>query len=253
MKSPAFRFAPFAAISLSLAAGWGSAQAAIVTTLPTSALDANTTFSFSSTASGAMSLLGISAKALGTSTNVDGNAWSFNMPVTEVTISTSLLPLSISPVSGKATGAALGINGASGSLILANFALDFQRNVMTGDLITSAGTTKGVDLYNFHVADGLSLSTSGGLSLKMSMDQMYLTSTARASFVSALKLPSFTDAVMAQLDFGQMMVEISPALRLGVSGKAFTGTVAVPEAPSLAMMVLGMLGVAWVSRRSQRR
>ncbi len=226
------------------------AQASIVTTLPTAALDADAVFSFSSQAVTAMKLLGVSASGLGNASAVAGNAWAFNMPVTQVTVAANLLPLSLSPVSGKATGSALGIYGPDGSLVLANFALDFQRNMLKADLITSAGTTQAMDLYSFHVANGLSLSTAGGLSMKMSMDQMVMTATARASFIEALQLPDFTDAVMAKIDFGTMSVNISPSLRLGLSDKPFTlAPVAVPEAPSVALMALGMAGLAWVSRR----
>jgi hypothetical protein len=226
------------------------AQASIVTTLPTAALDADAVFSFSSQAATAMKLLGVSASGLGNASAVAGNAWAFNMPVTQVTVAANLLPLSLTPVSGKATGSALGINGPDGSLVLANFALDFQRNMLKADLITSAGTTKAMDLYSFHVANGLSLSTAGGLSMKMSMDQMFMTATARASFIDALQLPDFTDGVMAKIDFGTMSVNISPGLRLGLSDKAFTMTAsAVPEAPSVALMALGIAGLTWVSRR----
>jgi hypothetical protein len=228
------------------------AQAGIVTTLPTAALDATATFSFSSQAASAMKLLDVSASALGNASATAGKAWSFDMAVTQVTVSANLLPLSLTPVSGKATGSALGISGPDGGLVLANFAMDFQRNMLMGDLITSAGTTKGMDLYSFHVANGLSLSTAGGLSMKMSMDKMFLTAAARASFIDALQLPDFTDAVMAKLDFGTLSVNIAPSLRLGVSDKAFTmaaASVAVPEAPSLALMFLGLAGLAWVSRR----
>jgi hypothetical protein len=226
------------------------AQAGIVTTLPTSALDADAVFSFSSQAITAMKLLDVSASGLGNASAVAGNAWSFNMPVTQVTVSANLLPLSLTPVSGKATGSALGINGPDGSLVLANFALDFQRNMLKADMITSAGTTKAMDLYSFHVAKDLSLSTAGGLSMKMSMDQMYMTATARASFIDALQLPDFTDAVMAKIDFGTMSVDIAPSLRLGLSDKAFLmAPVAVPEAPSMALMLLGLGGLACVSRR----
>ncbi|MEY4765671.1 MAG: hypothetical protein RI907_2344 [Pseudomonadota bacterium] len=236
------------------AAGALSAQAGIVTTLPTAALDANTTFTFSTQAAKAMNLLDLSVSALGNASAVAGNAWSFNMPVTQVTTSLNLLPMSLTPLSGKATGSALDIQGPDGRLVLANFALDFQRNMMTADVTTGLGTTKGMDLYTFRVAEGLQISSNGGLSLSMSMDQMYLTSGARASFVQALQLPDFTDAVMAKIDFGKMMVNISPSLRDGmnVANKAFVvAPAAVPEPASMAYMLLGMLGVALVSRRKQ--
>jgi hypothetical protein len=246
-------FARGAAVGLAFAAQALSASAAIVTTLPTSLLDADATFSFSSTAVKAMTLLGVNAQALGNATNVAGNAWAFNMPVTEVTVAASLLPLSLTPESGKATGSALRIAGPDGGLVLANFALDFNRNVLKADLTTSAGTTKAMDIYGFNVADKLNVSMNGGLSLNMSMNKMILTSGARASFLDALQLPDFADAVMAKLDFGTMDINITPSLRMGVSDKAYVARASmVPEQTSMVYMVLGLLGLSMVSRRVNR-
>ncbi len=253
MKFRITTFARGAALGVAFAVQSMSASAALVTTLPTTLLDADAVFSFSSISIKAMGLLGVSATALGNASNVAGNAWSFNMPVTEVAVGISLLPPSITPVSGKATGSALRIAGPDGGLVLANFALDFNRNVLKADLTTSSGTTKGMDIYGFHVADKLSVSMSGGLSLDMAMDKMILTSGARASFMDALQLPDFADAVMSTLDFGTMKVNISPSLRMGVSDKAFTANASmVPEQPSLAYMLMGLVGLAMVSRRIHR-
>jgi len=245
-------------VMVALGAASMAARAEIVTTLPTSAIDANTNFSFSSKAITAMKLLDINASALGNTTNIGGSPWSFNLPVTEVTTAIGLLPPSLTPVSGRADGSGLRIGSADGALVLANFALDFKRNVLSADFTTSAGTVKGMDVYSFHVKDGLHLSTSGGLSMKMSMDQMFLTSGARAAFIDALALPDFTDAVMAKLDFGTMAVDISPMLRSPVNDRLFKPTLAaaslatpVPEAPSMAAMLLGLFGVALVSRRAR--
>ncbi len=246
-------FARGAALGLAVAVQSLTASAAIVTTLPTTLLDADATFSFSSLSIKAMGLLGVSAQGLGNTTNVTGNAWAFNMPVTEVTVAASLLPLSLTPEAGKATGSALRIAGPDGGLVLANFSLDFKRNVLKADLTTSAGTTKAMDIYGFNVAEKLSVSMNGGLSLNMSMNNMFLTTGARASFLDALQLPDFADAVMAKLDFGTMAINIAPSLRMGVSDKAYVAQATmVPEETSMAYMVLGLLGLSMVSRRVNR-
>ncbi len=240
-------------VMVSLGAASMSARAEIVTTLPTSAIEANTTFTFSAKAVTAMKLLDLSASALGNTTAVGTSGWSYNLPVTQVTTALGLLPPSLTPVSGRADGAALKIAGLDGGLVLANFALDFKRNVLSADFTSESGTIKGMDIYSFNVKEGLKLSTSGGLSMKMSMDQMFLTAGARAAFIDALYLPDFTDAVMAKLDFGTMDVNISPMLRSPVNDKLFKPTLAmataVPEAPSMVLMALGLFGIAVASRR----
>ncbi len=234
--------------SVALAA---STAQAITVTLPTTALDAQSVFTFNSNTVDVMGLFGVGVSALGNSRATATNAWAFEMPVTQVVVSASLLPLALNPVSGQTMGSALDIKGAKGGLVLANFALDFQRNMLTADLTTSSGTLKGFDVYTFHVADGLHLSTSGGLSKQMMLDQMTLTTAAQNQFASALKLPSFAKAAMATLDFGTLSVDISPGLRFGVSAQPFAASV-VPEAPSAFMLMLGLLGLTVVSRRRQR-
>jgi hypothetical protein len=237
------------AVAGSLALSASMAQA-ITITLPTTALDAQSVFTFNSNTVDVMGLFGVGVRALGNSRASASNAWAFEMPVTQVVVSASLLPLALTPVSGQTMGSALDIKGAKGELVLANFSLDFQRSMLVADLTTSGGTLKGFDVYSFHVADGLHLSTSGGLSMQMTLDQMMLTTGAQNQFASALKLPSFAKAAMATLDFGTLSIDIAPGLRFGVSDKAYAASV-VPEAPKPAMLLLGLVGVAWVSRRRQ--
>jgi hypothetical protein len=168
-----------------------------------------------------------------------------------------LMPPSLTPISGEAMGAALGFQrkGAQG-FVLANFGLDFKRSVLQADFITGAGTTKSLDIFNFQVEQGLTISMNGGLSLNMSLDDMMLTPNAKDRFASALNLPSYAVAAMGMLNFGGLDVDINPALRKGVSDKAFTSalasTSAVPEAPQVLMMMLGLVGLAGISRRRGR-
>lgn len=243
-----------ATLALGLSVATSGAQATALTlTLPTTNLDADAVFSFNADVYDVMNGMGLYALGLGNSkqtTTAAGAGISFNMPVTQVSLATSLLPFYISPVSGKASGSALGIYGDEGGLVLANFSLDFKRNVLSADLTTSKGTVKGFDVYNFHVADNLHVSTSGGLSMKMSLDHMMLTDAAQASFASALALPDFAVAILGNLDFGTLAINIAPGLRFDVSDKAFT-TSMVPEVPPMVMLSLGFLGIAAISRRKQ--
>ena len=226
-------------------AGAGAAQA-ITMTLPTTLLDAEATFKFSEESSFLMGNMGVSVSALGNTVQGAGG-WSFMMPITEVTLNASIFPIGLKPVSGEAIGSSLLIQGRKGALSLSNFEMDFKRNIMMADLTTAAGTVKSSDIFSFNVAKGLHVSTTGGLSMDMSLTNMTLTSGAQGAFMSALQLPSFLSAALPLLDLGTLDVEISPSLRFGVSAKPFV--TAVPEASSAAMLALGLVGIALVSRR----
>jgi hypothetical protein len=248
-----WRVVSAASLALSLAAVPFNAQAlSLTTTLPTTNLDANATFSFSSDGQYVLEVMGFAVSGLGNAKQAAGGGLAFDMPITQVSIATSLLPLSLSPVSGQASGSALGIYGETGGLVLANFALDFKRNVLAADLTTAGGTLKNFDIYSFTVSNGLHLSTAGGLSMQMSLDHMMLTTGAQAKFTDALVLPDFAAAILGNIDFGSLAINISPGLRLNVSDKAYLASAVVPETRPVLMMMLGMLGIAVVSRRKQR-
>lgn len=246
-----------ALVGASLLAASMSAHAINVPlTLPTANLNANSTFTFSADSSEMLDALGIGVTGLGNAKAAAGGGLAFDMPVTEVAVTTSLLPFKITPVAGEAMGSALGFtrNNADG-FILANFDLDFKRNVLMADFITTTGTTKAMDVFNFQIDQHLKVSMDGGLSLNMSLNDMYLTTGAQSKFASALKLESWAVAAMPMLEFGAIKVDIDPSLRFGLSDKAFTAsmTTAVPEAPQVAMMMLGLIGLGFVSNRRNRR
>ncbi|HEX5356419.1 MAG TPA: hypothetical protein VFW93_09375 [Aquabacterium sp.] len=234
-----------------VAASFSTQAAAINVTLPTTNIQANSQYTFNSDTQDLMQNMGISVRALGNSKQTTPGLWSFSMPVTDVSLSMSLLPLNISPTAGHASGSALGIYSEEGGLQLANFALDFKRNVLSADFISKAGTTRNFDVYNFNVEQGLHVSTSGGLSMQMSLTQMKLTTGAQSAFMQALVLPDYAIDVLGQLDFGRLDIKISPALRFNVSDKPYTATMAapVPEIPSVGMLALGMFGIAIATRR----
>jgi len=233
-----------------VAASFCTPASAITLTLPTTNLDANAVFSFQSSTQRLMSLMGLSVGALGNSKQNSPTAWSFDMPVTQVGLDIGLF--SLSPVSGKATGSALGIYSEEGALQLANFTLDFNRNVLSADLITSNGTSKNFDVYNFNVAQGLHVSTTNGLSMQMSLTQMKLTTGAQTAFTEALALPSFVASGLRTLDFGRLDINIAPGLRFNVSDKAYTSSM-VPELPANGMFALGLLGLVLTARHKMRR
>jgi len=220
---------------------------ALSVTIPTSLIDAEAVFSFNADTTDLMSSMGVGVSALGNTRQLAGAGWNFMMPVTQVTLNASIFPIGLNPESGFATGSGLFIKSETGGLSLANFGLDFKRNVLTADLATAQGTKKTFDVFAFNVAENLHLSTSGGLSMKMNLTDMMLTTGAQTQFASALQLEEYAVAVLPMLNFGSLSVDISPMLRLGVSDKSLTAP--VPELPPLAMLALGLGGIAFVSRR----
>jgi hypothetical protein len=225
---------------------------AFVTTLNTSALAANARLDFSADAVNALDTAGITRKALGTTTAVGTGGASFNLPVTTASVDIGLLPPSLTAVSGASIGAALDLNrGAGKDLILGNFTVDFKNKKVSGDA-WSNGVKSALDIYTFNIAQGLTISTKGGLSLKAKVDHLTLTSAAVDTFASALKVPGVLKTTLAGLDYGSISVDIGVALRSGgaVSGKAYTPP-PVPEPSTYALMGLGLLAAAKVARRKK--
>jgi hypothetical protein len=233
-------------IAAGLTASLTGAQA-ITLTIPTSLIDAEAQFNFSSVSSRLMDNMGIGVSALGNTRAVAGSPWSFMMPVTKVSLDASLFGWRLDPVSGQASGSGLLIQSEYGALSLANFGLDFNRNVLTADLATSAGIMKNFDVYSFRVDSGLHVSTTGGLSMKMNLADMMLTSSAQGQFASALQLEPYAVAVLSKVNFGSLAIDIAPGLRFNVSDKPLIAP--VPESSTLMMLTAGMLGIAFVARR----
>lgn len=224
-----------------------SSAQAIAITLPTTHLDAEAVFSFSDDAVSLFQLTGVSASAQGNTSASEPDGWSFTMPVTEVTLNASIFPFRLSPVAGEATGSGLLIQKSTNFLSLANFTLDFKRNVMLADIASRNGTVMQHDLFSFKVKEGLHVSTNGGLSMAMTLDEMTLTAGAQAQFISGLKLKYFERMALPGLNMGSLAIDIAPGLRFNVSGKPLVA--AVPEASGLGMLAAGMLAIGAITRR----
>lgn len=224
-----------------------SSAQAIAITLPTTNLDAEAVYTFSENATALFQMVGVSVSALGNTKAAGGDGWSFMMPVTEVTLNASLFPLGLSPVAGEASGAGLLIQKGSNQLSLANFTLDFSRNVMLADISSRNGNLNQVELFDFSVKQGLHLSTSGGLSMAMTLENLTLTSGAQTQFIWGLRLNTFERMALPGLNMGSLAIDIAPGLRFNVSDKPLVA--AVPESSTWLMLATGMLGIAFVARR----
>lgn len=224
-----------------------SSAQAINITLPTTNVDAEAVYSFSEDAVSLFQLVGVSVSALGNTQPTGGDGWSFMMPITEVTLKASLFPIGLSPVAGEASGSGLLIQKGTNQLSLANFTLDFSRNVMLADISSRNGNVSQFDLFSFTVKDDLHLSTSGGLSMAMSLENMTLTSGAQTEFIRGLRLNAIERMALPGLNVGSLDIDISPGLRFNVSDKPLMAP--VPELSTWMMLAAGMFGIAFVSRR----
>jgi hypothetical protein len=247
----AIRYFKLGIASLLVAAAW-PASAGLVTTLPTNLLNANARLDFSEDAVGALDLAGVTRTALGTATAIGTTGASFNLPVTSATTELSLFPLSLTSVAGTSNGAALELNrGAGKDLIIANAALDFKNKKLSADVYVNGVKTSLSTVYTFDIAQGLSLSTKGGLTLHEVVNHLTLTSEAVDTFASALGLKGALKATLGSIDYGSITIDISPTLRLplgSVSGKPYTPP-PVPEPSTYALVGLGLLVAAKVARR----
>ena len=230
-------------------------------TLDTRGLQANAVFSLSQGALDAMFAADTVMSGLGTTGTLASTISStgdalpnFNLPIDKVDVSLGLPPFSplISPNYGDTSGAALQITRGSRNVTLANFVVDYSKDLVLADITANGITTKGTSLYSFDATD-LKIGLDGlTLNMHQKLSNLVFTSSALNTFTSGLKLSSALQTPLKTLDFGSITIDINGALRTPINATPFTVTTAVPELPSTAMMMFGLLGMAVVSRRKQR-
>ncbi|TAK78645.1 MAG: PEP-CTERM sorting domain-containing protein [Aquabacterium sp.] len=236
-----------------------TSHAAAEVTLPTTLLDANATLTFSTAAQQVLSFVHISTSALGTTTAVSGTPGAYNLPITSVTGNIDLFSSTLFvPSQGVSAGAGLLLmnDKTYGGLGLANFSIDFTKNVVYGDVFVKGGSViKNTAIFNFDVTSPLDLDVSLlplSVDLDVTLGNLKLTTSAATTFASALNVSAaFVDA-LTEMDYGTISANIHSGLRLfdAPSGKALTKVnFPVPEPSTYVLIAMGMATAGWMASR----
>jgi hypothetical protein len=234
-----------------------TAPSARALTLDTTWMQANAVFSLSMDAFDAMDVAGVSMTALGNASNARGTVLSdgsvlsaFNLPVTKVDVSVGFWPFAnlVTPEWGEASGSALQISRGTRNVTLANFFIDYDQSLVLADITANGSTQKRTSLYAFD-ATNLKIGLNGlTLNMNQTLSNLTLTDSALATFASGLNLSRVLQAPLVGLDFGTIKVDINGALRHPINSAPYV-VASIPEPSSVAMLALGLIGIAAVSRR----
>jgi hypothetical protein len=199
-------------IAAALYAAAASAHADL--TIPTNALVADSVQAFSDLAMDAFALQSITVAPLGNATVVAGTTNAYRLPITTITISSSL-----KIAKGDARGSALEFTrvfkGKTSKLVLANFTIDYLRKQVLADVTTQGATVKQQAIYNYNTATPLGLKYKFPLSITGHevLDTLMLTEETKDSYMNGLSLPSYVRGVLNDTDFGTLTQDIALKLR----------------------------------------
>jgi hypothetical protein len=211
------------AIAAALAAAGASANAL---TVNSAGLVANSVQAFSQESLDTFDIAGVVVTPLGNATAVSGVTGSFSMPITSITVSSSL-----KIANGSASGSALEIARVDRKLgkvgiTLANFSINYDTKQVLADATPLHGATvKQTPVYNFHTATPLGIKYQFPMNITGHevLDQLTLTPTMHDSMVSALALPYFmVPALDAITTFGTLTQDIVVKTRKAVSTAPYT-------------------------------
>lgn len=217
----------FAALSLrsfAVAATFATvAASASALTLPTESLQANSVQAFSEKALKQNKLLGIEVTPLGNAT-ATSTAGAYNLPVTSISVNSSL-----KVTSGSAVGSALEISRLNDDLVkvgitLANFKINFETHQVLADVTPFGGvTTAQQAVYTFNEATPLNLKYKFPLTITGTqlLDKLFLTPEGIAALTSALELPEFAPDLLVKTDFGTIAIDVKVGTRKAVSTKPY--------------------------------
>lgn len=207
---------------LFLAAGLtfaGAASAAI--TLDTTGLKSDAVLQFSPAATSASSGAKIVFSALGNATQLaDVDVYDpdieenvtvsrFNMPVTKAKISIGW-DLKITANSGESSRSALFIKRGINTIVLANFAIDFDKEIVYADVIKNGVTTSKVQIYTFDVVEPQKISFKNlVLNQSVKIGNLLFTADAQTILGDGLNLSAPLRAALASINFGDISVLVT--------------------------------------------
>lgn len=207
---------PSLLLPLSIAATPLTALAWPTLTIPTNALQADAIQAFSVDALGAFELAEITLKPVGQAGLTAGLTGAYTLPVTSITID------GLKVIGGKATGAGLRFerfnweSDATETVTLANFRIDFNSHVIHADAFPRNGAVRrDAPVFAFREQTALAIKYQFPLSIRAHqvLDRLFLTSTARALFVSGLQLDEVMAAPLEIIDFGEIRIAVDVKLR----------------------------------------
>jgi hypothetical protein len=195
-------------------------------TIPTNALVADSFQTFSQEAMDGFDLTGVVVTPLGNAVAVPDVRGSFRLPITSITIDSSL-----HIAGGQASGSALEIArvapprtplaGQKVGVVLANFSINYKTKQVLADTTVLGGTTvKQQPTFNFNVATPLGIKYRFPLTITGNevLDQLTLTPEARQTQITALQLRAFEVGALDSIpSFGTLQQKIEVKFRKAVS------------------------------------
>lgn len=204
-------------------------------------LSGTATFAYSANQEAAYSLGGI------TTSGIEGATYDATANTTTTEIASFTVDSSSGAISGVATtggendSASAGLLLTGGSLNVVNLTWDEATSTIYADVSDSTGSVASITqlaLFTVSTVTGSTTVTGEG-SFTSVLSGIYLTTAGLDYITEVLGLGSLAQSVIASTDFGTITATIT----------ATAVTAAVPEPSSMALMLLGLGGVAVAARR----
>ena len=195
----------------------GAASAGI--TLDTSGLQADATLKFSVPAIAATNLISVEFGALGNTVflgktqETEGTAVqqvpSFRLPVTKATVSIGW-DLKITANSGESSRSALALTVPNAKVVLANFAIDFDKKIVYADVIINGVTAKKSPIYTFVETVPQAISFKNlVLNQSVTLGNLKFTEASAKQVGDGLLVPEGLQGVLKQIDYGTIKVLVT--------------------------------------------
>lgn len=207
---------------LFLAAGLafsGAASAGI--TLDTTGLKADATLQFSTVATNAAAAAKVTYGPLGNTVELDPvtiydaeseadvTVQRFAMPVTKAKVSIGW-DLKITANSGESSRSALNIKRGTRTTVLANFSIDFDKQIVYADAFVNGANSGKIEVYTFDVVEPQKISFKNlVLNQSVKIGNLKFTQSTSDLLGNGLGLPAILQAQLAALDYGTISVLVT--------------------------------------------